>query len=199
MLSGGFMRAVADILPSLRPKEFFRPAQVDPHGNFNNIAFGEDYRRPRMRLPGSGGIPDVTTYFNDFYLYVPRHSRVTFVKELDFRSGLGYHPARERGAGPNLLISDLGLFDFSPPENGCTPRMRLVSFHPGTSLEHIQAKTSFELLISPQVEQTAPPTEEELSLLRQEIDPLGIRRLELLSGAERRGLLREIIARENGR
>src|SRR5512138_814691 len=46
----GFVRAVADVLPRLKPKEFFRPAQVDPQGNFNNIAFGKDYRHPRFRL-----------------------------------------------------------------------------------------------------------------------------------------------------
>ena len=83
--TGGFVQAVADVLPRLRPKEFFRPAQVDPHGNFNNIAFGKDYRHPRLRLPGSGGIPDVTTFIDHIYLYVPRHSRLTFVHKLDFR------------------------------------------------------------------------------------------------------------------
>ena len=66
----GFVRAAADILPNLRPKEFFRPAQIDPHGNFNNIAFGKDYFHPRFRLPGSGGIPDVTTFIDDRAIYL---------------------------------------------------------------------------------------------------------------------------------
>ena len=52
----GFAAGAADILPKYRPKEFFRPAQVDSRGNFNNIAFGKDYQRPRMRLPGSSGM-----------------------------------------------------------------------------------------------------------------------------------------------
>jgi glutaconate CoA-transferase, subunit B len=188
--SVGFVRAAADVLPRLRPKEFFRPAQVDPQGNFNNIAFGKDYRKPRLRLPGSGGIPDVTTFDDEIYLYVPRHSRVTFVKKLDFLSGLGYHPARTKGHGPRYLVSNLGQFDFA---NEC---MRLVSYHPGHSIEHIQAKTGFELEISPNVGPTPLPTQEELHLLREEIDPLGIRRLELLSGSERRELLYEIIKQE---
>src|SRR3972149_5625593 len=83
--SVGFARAVTEILPSLCPKEFFRPGQIDQYGNFNNVAFGKDYlttRSTRLRLPGAGGIPDVTTYINDIYIYVPRHSRVTFVAEL---------------------------------------------------------------------------------------------------------------------
>src|SRR5512139_1910563 len=109
----GFVIAAADILPRLKPKEFFRPGQVDAQGNFNNIAFGQDYRVPRMRLPGTGGIPDVTTVSDDVYLYVPRHSRVTFVEKLDFLSGLGHHPARKSGRGPRYLVTDLGLFDYA--------------------------------------------------------------------------------------
>ncbi len=108
----GFVRAAADMLPRLRPKEFFRPAQIDPAGNFNNLAFGQNYRRPRLRLPGSGGIPDVTTFINDIYLYVPRHSRLTFVQKLDFLSGLGHNRERRWGSGPRYLVSDLGQFDF---------------------------------------------------------------------------------------
>lgn len=195
----GFIQVAADVLPRLQPKEFFRPAQLDKHGNFNNIAFGKDYHRPRLRLPGSGGIPDVTTFIDDIYLYVPRHSRVTFVEELDFLSGLGYHPARTKGSGPRWLITDLGQFDFVPQasENGevefC---MRLVTYHPGTSINQIKAKTGFNLIISENVKETFPPTSEELRLLREEIDPLGIHRLERMSGTKRRSLLREIILQE---
>jgi acyl CoA:acetate/3-ketoacid CoA transferase beta subunit len=194
----GFVRAAADMLPVLRPKEFFRPAQIDSSGNFNNIAFGKDYRKPRMRLPGTGGIPDVTTFIQDIYLYVPRHSRLTFVAELDFLSGMGHNPSRRHGAGPRYLISNLGQFDFQggePPDN---LRMRLVSYHPNVEISHIQARTGFKLEISPDVYQTPMPTSQELRLLREKIDPLGIRRLESLSGASRRKLLHEIIALESG-
>ena len=191
MTNIGFVRAVVEILPSLRPKEFFRPGQVDAYGNFNNIAFGKNYHKPRLRLPGTGGIPDVTTFISNICLYVPRHSRVTFVPHLDFRSGLGHDPARRQGAGPIFLVSDLGFFDFA------YGRMRLVSYHPGSTVESIQAHTGFELEISPQVQQTPPPTSEELRLLRKEIDPLGVRRLESLGGAERRLLLHHILEQES--
>lgn len=192
----GFVRVAADVLPSLRPKEFFRPAQIDPAGNLNNIAFGKDYlsshgKSSRMRLPGSGGMPDVTTLLEDIYLYVPRHSRLTFVSTLDVRSGLGHVPERVHGRGPRYLVSDLGQFDFFDG------RMRLTSFHPGVRIEQIQARTGFELIVAPDVEETPSPTPEELRLLREEIDPLGIRRLESLSGAERRELLHQILAIEN--
>jgi glutaconate CoA-transferase subunit B len=187
----GFVQAAVDILPNYNPKEFFRPAQVDSAGNFNNIAFGSDYRRPRMRLPGTGGIPDVTTYSDHIYLYVPRHSRVTFVEKLDFVSGLGHVPGRKRGRGVNYLISDLGQFDWA---NG---RMRLISYHPGVSVEQIGKKTGFTLEVAPDVCPTPPPTAEEIRLLRDEIDPLGVRRLEMLGGSARRDLLRAILEQED--
>ena len=191
MTNVGFVRAAADVLPVLRPKEFFRPGQIDPQGNFNNIAFGKDYHQPRLRLPGTGGIPDVTTFIDDIHLYVTRHSRVTFVPELDFLSGLGHHPIRTHGSGPRYLVSDLGQFDFAQG------RMRLTSFHPGVDIARIQAKTGFELEISPDICETQRPTPEEIYLLREVIDPLGIRKLESLSGAPRRQLLHEIIAAES--
>ena len=193
----GFVRGVVDIMPSLRPKEYFRPAQIDPMGNFNNIAFGSDYHMPRLRLPGTGGIPDVTTYLDDIYLYVPRHSRVTFVPKLDFLSGLGHNELRTRGSGPQHLISDLGQFDFKGENPDC--KMRLISNHRGNSISRIQAKTGFRFEVAEDLHETEPPSKEELQLLRDEIDPLSIRRLELLSGSKRRHLLREIIMQENGK
>ena len=213
-----FTEISGEVLPTLQPKEFFRPAQIDALGNFNNVVIG-DYYQPRLRLPGCGGIADVTNYSARIYLYVPRHQRRVFVEKLDFRSGVG-HPLLhsgelggtlgnsgklgrtegtagerdERGSitspGPRYLVSDLGQFDFA---HG---RLRLVSCHPRASVEEIQARTGFPLEIAPDLEQTAPPTEEEVRLLREEIDPLGVRKLECLTGQARRLALREIIGRE---
>ncbi|MFC1878633.1 hypothetical protein ACFLZW_01845 [Chloroflexota bacterium] len=196
LINVGFVQVAADMLPRLRPMEFFRPGQIDSAGNFNNIAIGQDYKHPRLRLPGTGGIPDVTTFLDDIYLYVPRHSRVTFVPELDFISGLGFHPARRHGAGPRYLVSNLGQFDFQGGNPPHEHRMRLISYHPGVEIKHIQARTGFELAIAPDVHQTPLPSEEMLRLLREEIDPLGIRRLELLSGAKRKQILHQIVAHE---
>ncbi len=190
MISVGFVQAAADILPRVKPKEFFRPGQVDQAGNFNNIAFGKDYTHPRMRMPGAGGIPDVTVFMDNIYLYVPRHSRVTFVGELDFLSGLGHQPSRRRGTGPRYLITDLGAFDF---KNG---KMRMISVHPGISVERVKAKTGFEIEMDGTVKTTDPPTLDDLRLLREKIDPLGIRKLEFMSGHNRRAALRNILQAE---
>jgi glutaconate CoA-transferase subunit B len=190
LIHEGFVRAAVDVLTRLRPLEFFRPAQVDPQGNYNNIALGKDYRRPRFRLPGTGGMPDVSIFNNNIHLYVPRHSRLTFVKKLDFISGLGHNPTRTHGSGPVYLITDLGQFDFA---EGC---MRLTSYHPGVTLDQIRKHTGFEPEIAPDLAETPPPTEEEIRLLREEIDPYSIRRLETLSGAERRNLMHWILKEE---
>ena len=186
----GFAAGAAEILPKFQPKEFFRPAQVDQQGNMNNIAFGKDYHKPRMRLPGSGGIPDVTPQYDHSYLYVPRHTRLTFAEKIDFVSGMGHSPQRRSGGGPRYLISDLGQFDW---QGG---RMRLVSVHPGVSVDRLRRKTGFALEIAPELKETAPPDAEDLRLLREDIDPLGTRKLETLGGAARKALLREILQRE---
>ena len=189
----GFATGAADILPKYQPKEFFRPAQVDSRGNFNNIAFGKRYEKPRMRLPGSGGIPDVTPRYDHTFLYVPRHSRLIFPAKVDYLSGMGHVPWRKVGGGPRYLITDLGQFDW---KHG---RMRLTSVHPHTDVATIMRKTAFELEVSPDVAKTPAPGAEDIRLLREEIDPLGTRKLETLAGAARKDLLRQILLREQGR
>jgi glutaconate CoA-transferase subunit B len=182
-----FAHVSCEMLPSMAAREFFRPAQVDPYGNFNNIVIG-DYERPRLRLPGSGGIADVTPFLPRAYLYVPRHSRAVFVERVDFVSGLGHvapdHP------GPRLLISELGIFDYAGG------RMRLVSHHPGVTVDRIRRQTGFALDVAPDLHETPPPSAEEVRLLREEIDPLGIRELERMSGGQRRKRLRAIVQAE---
>jgi acyl CoA:acetate/3-ketoacid CoA transferase beta subunit len=193
-----FAEISGEVLPTLQPKEFFRPAQIDAYGNFNNVVIG-DYYQPRLRLPGCGGIADVTNTSRRIYLYVPRHEQRVFVEQLDFRSGVGHLAGesqverRGRGItspGPRYLVSDLGQFDFAHR------RLRLVSYHPGVTVEEIQAKTGFPLEIALNLEETIPPSEEEVRLLRGEIDPLGMRKLERLTGQARRLALREIIKQE---
>jgi acyl CoA:acetate/3-ketoacid CoA transferase beta subunit len=192
VMSVGFVSAACELLPRFGPKEFFRPGQVDAYGNFNNVFIGGTHDRPTLRLPGSGGIPDVTVFEEQVYLYVPRHGRHTFVEALDFRSGLGHDAARRAGHGPRYLVSDLGQFDFEAGSG----RMRLLLLHPGVPLRRVEAKTGFPLILPKEIPTTAPPTDDELGLLREQIDPLGVRKLETLSGARRRGELRRILMQE---
>ena len=83
-------------------------------------------------------------------------------------------------------MTDLGVFDF---EGGS---LRLRTYHPGTTIERIQARTGFALVIAPDVHETLPPTAEEVRLLREVIDPLDVRKLETVGGAERWALLQRI-------
>ena len=103
---------------------------------------------------------------------------------------MGFDTARTHGDGPQALISNLGLFDFI---NG---KMRLISYHSGVTVDRIKARTGFELEIAEDIHETLPPSEEELRLIREVIDPLGIRRLESLSGAARKELIKEILEKE---
>jgi acyl CoA:acetate/3-ketoacid CoA transferase beta subunit len=186
----GFAQVACELLPRFQPKEFFRPAQIDAAGNSNNVVIGTDYRSPRMRLPGCGGIADVTTYYQNIYLYVPRHSRAVFVETVDFVSGLGHSSDRPPGVGPCYLVSNLGQFDYAGG------RMRLTTTHPGVTVERVRLKTGFDLEIAPDLAETPPPTAAEIELLREVIDPLGVRRLETLGGAARKRALREILTNE---
>jgi acyl CoA:acetate/3-ketoacid CoA transferase beta subunit len=187
----GFGEAACEVIPTLHLKEFLRPAQVSPYGDTNNVVMG-DYVKPRLRLPGCGGIADISRYHPRAYLYVPRHSRAVFVEQVDFLSGLGVPSPQHPGnrPGPRLLISDLGLFDYS------VGRMRLVSIHPGVSVDTVRKKTGFPLEVATNLAETAPPSAEDVRLLREEIDPLGIRELERMAGAQRRRRMREIVQAE---
>lgn len=188
-----------DLAPSFRAFEFMRPAQVDARGNFNNTVIGE-YDHPRVRLPGGAGIPDSTNFNDRLMLYVPRHSPEVLVHKIDFRTGLGYgDPGAGRGVfsvvkgGPLLLLTDLCVFDF---EDGWA---RLSSLHPGVSIEDVRKRTGFEFRIRSPLKVTPPPSEEELRLIREKIDPFGVRRLEFLSGSERLAALKEILVLEGSK
>lgn len=186
----GFAAAAAELLPKFNPKEFFRPAQLDASGNFNNVAIGRDYHKPRLRLPGTGGIPDVSPVSHQIYLYIPRHSKAILVPRVDFISGLGHSEKRSHGSGPRYLVTDLGQFDW---QHG---RMRLISYHPGVTVEEIRKKTGFDFEIASDVYETPPPSTEDLRLLRTAIDPLGVRQLETLAGSARKEKLRQILMHE---
>jgi glutaconate CoA-transferase subunit A len=103
---------------------------------------------------------------------------------------MGANENRVRGCSPRYLVTDLGQFDWA---HGV---MRMTHLHPGVTLEQVRRRTGFPLSVAHEMEETAPPTDEELRLLREVIDPLGVRRLEILSGSARKDLLREILEKE---
>jgi glutaconate CoA-transferase subunit B len=161
---------------------FLGGAQIDPYGNLNSTIIGPQHHPPRVRLPGSGGGNDVGSLCWRTII-IMRHDLRRFVPQVDFITTPGYLTgpgAREEaglppGTGPYRVVSTLALLDF---EEETTPtqrarRMRLLSTHPGVTIEQVVENTGFELIIPDEVGQNEPPTAEELRLLREEIDPEG--------------------------
>jgi glutaconate CoA-transferase, subunit B len=153
---------------------FLSGAQIDPFGNLNSTMIGSDYAKPKVRLPGSGGANDLATLCWRT-LIVMKHDAKKFVPKLDFLTTPGYLSgpgAREAAGlpantGPHRVISDLAVMDFDPD----TKRMRVLSLHPGKTLEQVKAATGFELLVAEGVSETPAPTEVQLAVLRTQVDP----------------------------
>jgi glutaconate CoA-transferase subunit B len=153
---------------------FLGGAQIDAFGNLNSTQIGSDYARPKVRLPGSGGANDLASLCWRI-LVVTNHDRRRFVDKLDFLTTPGYltgDGAREAaglppGTGPYRVITDLAIMGYHEQ----TRRMEIHSLHPGVTLERVRANTGFELGVREPITQTAPPTAQELQILREEVDP----------------------------
>jgi glutaconate CoA-transferase subunit B len=159
---------------------FLGGAQIDAYGNLNTTVIG-DYERPHVRLPGSGGGNDVGSLCW-VTIAIMHHDRRRFVPNVDFITTPGYLTgpgAREQAGlpertGPLNVVSTLALMDFdrrldNNPKGTC--RMRLVATHPGVSVEEVVSNTGFELIIPDEIAVNEPPTDEELRILREQIDP----------------------------
>jgi glutaconate CoA-transferase subunit B len=153
---------------------FLGGAQIDAYGNLNSTIIGSDYPRPRVRLPGSGGAADLASFCWRI-LVVTNHDRRRFVDKLDFLTTPGYLTgagAREAaglppGTGPFRVITDLAVLGFHEQ----TRRMQVLSLHPGITLDQVREATGFALEVREPLATTQAPTEPELCLLREEIDP----------------------------
>jgi glutaconate CoA-transferase subunit B len=147
---------------------FLGAAQVDRFANLNSTVIGE-YAQPRARLPGAGGAPEIAASCDEVIVIVP-HARRTMVERLDFwttvghgdgpgsRDGLGF-----RGAGPSAVITDLGVLEPDPR----TKELTLAAVHPGVTTDEVRAETGWELRVRDDLRQTEPPTDEELTVLRE--------------------------------
>lgn len=147
---------------------FLGAAQLDRYANINTTVIGPDYRRPRVRLPGAGGAPEIAASCHEIFILV-RHSRRTFVDRVDFVTSVGYGDgpgARERlglrGRGPVLVVTDLGVLEPDPH----TCERTLTRIHPGVDLADVRAATGWDLAVREPLQVTEPPTTEELELLR---------------------------------
>jgi acyl CoA:acetate/3-ketoacid CoA transferase beta subunit len=174
-------RSVFDVVWSGRRHIMMMASQIDRTGNQNLSAIG-DWARPKVQLVGVRGAPGNSVNHPTSY-WVPDHSVRTFVEQVDVVCGVGF--ARAAAAGPGAtrfhdlrrVISNLGVFDFETPDH----TMRLVGVHPGVSVDQVVAATGFALVVPDPVGDSRLPEPDELALIREVLDPGGLREREVKS------------------
>jgi glutaconate CoA-transferase subunit B len=147
-------------------------AQIDRYGNLNSTVIG-DYRKPKTRLPGSGGACEIATNAQRTFM-IMRLKRRAFVDKLDFLTSPGHltgGDGRARlglpGGGPELVITDKAILNFANPQR----EMQLSALYPDITAKDVQAEVGWPLRLAETVQETAAPTTEELRLIREEVDP----------------------------
>lgn len=147
---------------------FLGGAQIDRFANLNTTVVG-DYRKPKVRLPGGGGAPEIAVHCNEIFITMAQSPRA-FVSELPFVTSLGHGTGGDdrarKGAktkGPTRLMTDLCVMEPDP----ATKEMTVVSIHPGVTRETLRAATGWPLKIAANAGETPAPTAEELGVLRE--------------------------------
>ena len=146
---------------------FLGAAQIDRFANINTTVIG-DYKTPSTRLPGAGGAPEIAASSGEVLITL-RQTRRAFVEKLDFVTSTGHFAggnSREQfrfpGRGPAAVITDLGILTPGPE----TKELTLTSIHPGITVQKVVEATGWPLKVAPELKTTAPPTENELRVLR---------------------------------
>jgi glutaconate CoA-transferase subunit A len=172
-------------------------AQLDAHAATNN-QWVTRAAGGRIRLPGQGGMADVANLHRDFMVYLPRQSRQGTPERVAqisssrawadprTRTDYGYQPGR------TVVLTDLCVME----PGGEAGRLQVTSLHPGVAMSDVQAVTGFDIEASDDCDVTVPPDADELRVLRNEVDPLGVRRLDFVPARARAALLAEILANE---
>ena len=146
---------------------FLGAAQIDRFGNINTTVIG-DYAKPKVRLPGAGGAPEIASNAKEVWIII-KQTRRSFVPKLDFLTSVGHLEGGDsrarsgaRGAGPTAVITDLGVLTPDP----ATRELTLTAIHPGITVEHVRASTGWDLKVAPRLATSAPPDADELAVLR---------------------------------
>lgn len=145
---------------------FASGAQVDQYGNLNITCIGDPVS-PKVRLPGCLAQSDLAAFARRVCIIVP-HTKRVLVEHVDFITGAG-HENREGlpGGGPYRVMTNLAIMGFNPE----THKMRVMSIHEGHTAQEVRENTGFDIEIPENVPQTPSPSEEDLRLIREEIDP----------------------------
>ena len=147
---------------------FLGGAQVDPYGNLNSTIIGPQHHPPKVRLPGSGGAPEMAVHCREIFIVMPQ-SRRGFVERLDFLTTLGHGEGgtgrRDLGLtskGPTRIITDLCVME---PDT-VTRELTVTSLHPGITAGQVRGATGWPVRFAGQVAETPPPTSDDLRVLR---------------------------------
>ncbi|MFI5496392.1 CoA-transferase subunit beta [Actinoplanes sp. NPDC051859] len=140
---------------------FLGAAQLDRHGNINTTVIG-DYAHPKIRLPGSGGACEIAQNAGEVMVLM-RQSKRSFVQKIDFRTSSGRRLSK--------VITDLGVYTMTG--EGAERRLVLTGVHPGISVDDVREATGWEVEVADDLATTEAPSDEELRLLREELDPEG--------------------------
>jgi len=147
---------------------FLGGAQIDKYANLNTTVVGL-YDKPKVRLPGAGGAPEIATSCGEIFIIMVQGKR-SFVDRLDFVTSVGHGSGGDSRAklgiktkGPTRLITDLALYE----PDAATKEMTVVSIHPGVTREQIQDNTGWPVRFAATVAETLPPTQRELEVLRE--------------------------------
>jgi len=151
---------------------FLGGAQIDRFGNINSTVIG-DYGSPTARLPGSGGACEIAILAKRVIIII-KQSKRSFPERVDFVTSPGFlggdrdrENLRLPGTGPERVITDLGVYKFDP----VSKEIILISLHPGVETKKVRENTGWKIKISQDLKITEEPTEEEIRILRQELDP----------------------------
>lgn len=150
---------------------FLGASQIDRFGNVNTTVIG-DYAAPKVRLPGSGGACDIAINARKLFVIMPQSTR-SFVDHVDFVTSPGHlaegRPEAWPGRGPAVVVTGLGVYKFS--ESG---EMYLASLHPGVTVGDVSANCAWDMTVAEDLVETPQPSDEELHLIRADLDPNGI-------------------------
>ena len=169
-----------------------QPVQIDQYG-YMNLSLVGDVHKPSRAFIGSRGVPDNTVNMPHTLYYLTQHLKRVFVEKVDFISGIGYGEERRQGlakwGAPIRVMTNLCLIDFEEQ----TGRARLKSIHSGVTLDQVRENTGFDLIVPEDLAETEAPSDEELRVLREVLDPLGVRRLDFVRGDEFNKVMAEIM------
>jgi glutaconate CoA-transferase subunit B len=174
VLASGMCEIMETACRGMMDYTFLGGAQIDMYGNLNSTQIGLDHQKPKVRFPGSGGANDFASFCWRMIVMTPQDAR-RFCEKVDFITTPGWLKGGDSraksglpiGSGPYKIVTNMAVMDFEPESK----RMRIIAINPGYSEEDVRTNCGFELLRAEKIVENQPPTDDELSILREQIDP----------------------------